>query len=227
MPRPSPPSTRRRRRKTSPPTINGAAPAAMAGGLRRSGHSLRAYLHRLRVRRLRRDPACDRCANGALGVPMVAPSWRVKQGSSRQAVPMPSCARPGSSRPMARISSIRCCAWGLLAVICGWSTIRSEAPTPAADIAAACLKIAAHLAKHPEAAGIYHFAGAPDTSWAGFAVAIFEIAELAIVVEHIPTTEYPLPAAAPAELAARLFADRSRFRHQAPRLARGTGRDPQ
>ena len=98
---------------------------------------------------------------------------------------------------MARISSRRCCAWGLPEVICGWSTIRSAARRPAADIAAACLKIAAHLAEHPEAAGIYHFAGAPDTSWAGFAEAIFEMAELAVVVEHIPTTEYPLPAPRP------------------------------
>ena len=70
-------------------------------------------------------------------------------------------------------------------------------PTPAADIAAACLKIAAHLAEHPDAAGIYHFAGAPDTSWAGFAEAIFETAALDVAVEHIPTTEYPLPAPRP------------------------------
>jgi dTDP-4-dehydrorhamnose reductase len=70
-------------------------------------------------------------------------------------------------------------------------------PTPAADIAAACLKIAAHLAEHPGDAGVYHFAGAPDTSWAGFAEAIFEMAELDVAVEHIPTTEYPLPAPRP------------------------------
>jgi dTDP-4-dehydrorhamnose reductase len=70
-------------------------------------------------------------------------------------------------------------------------------PTPAADIAAACLKIAAHLAEHRDAAGIYHFAGAPDTSWARFAEAIFETAALDVAVEHIPTTEYPLPAPRP------------------------------
>jgi dTDP-4-dehydrorhamnose reductase len=70
-------------------------------------------------------------------------------------------------------------------------------PTPAADIAAACLKIAAHLAERPGDAGIYHFAGAPDTSWAGFAEAIFEMAKLDVAVEHIPTTEYPLPAPRP------------------------------
>lgn len=70
-------------------------------------------------------------------------------------------------------------------------------PTPAADIAAACLKIAAHLAAHPGDAGVYHFAAAPDTSWAAFADAIFEMAQLDVVVEHIPTTEYPLPAPRP------------------------------
>jgi dTDP-4-dehydrorhamnose reductase len=70
-------------------------------------------------------------------------------------------------------------------------------PTPAADIAAACLKIAAHLAERPGDAGLYHFAGTPDTSWAGFAEAIFEMAKLDVAVEHIPTTEYPLPAPRP------------------------------
>lgn len=70
-------------------------------------------------------------------------------------------------------------------------------PTPAADIAVACLKTAAHLAETPGDAGIYHFAGAPDTSWAGFAEAIFEMAQLDVTVEHIPTSEYPLPAPRP------------------------------
>jgi dTDP-4-dehydrorhamnose reductase len=125
------------------------------------------------------------------------------------------------------ISSRRCCAWAPLGVSCAWSTTRSAGPTPAADIAAACLKIAAHLAERPGDAGIYHFAGAPDTSWAGFAEAIFEMAELDVAVEHIPTTEYPLPGTASAELAARLFHDRGRLRHPAPRLAQGAGRHPQ
>ncbi len=71
------------------------------------------------------------------------------------------------------------------------------APTPAAAIADACLRIAAHLVEHPADAGIYHFSGAPDTSWADFADAIFDMAKLDVAVEHIPTTEYPLPAPRP------------------------------
>jgi dTDP-4-dehydrorhamnose reductase len=70
-------------------------------------------------------------------------------------------------------------------------------PTPAADIAAACLRIAAHLAAKPGDAGIYHYSAAPDTSWAHFADVIFDMAKLDVVVEHIPTTEYPLPAPRP------------------------------
>ncbi|MGP1355933.1 dTDP-4-dehydrorhamnose reductase [Roseicyclus sp.] len=70
-------------------------------------------------------------------------------------------------------------------------------PTPARDIAAACMTIAATLARDPATSGTYHFAGAPDTSWAGFAKAIFETAGLDVPVEEIPTTEYPLPAPRP------------------------------
>jgi dTDP-4-dehydrorhamnose reductase len=70
-------------------------------------------------------------------------------------------------------------------------------PTPARDIAAACMVIAATLARDPATTGTYHFAGAPDTSWAAFAKAIFETAGLDVPVEEIPTTEYPLPAPRP------------------------------
>lgn len=70
-------------------------------------------------------------------------------------------------------------------------------PTPAANIAEACLKIAGDLAADPEKSGIYHFAGAPDTSWAGFARAIFDASGLDVGVEEISTPEYPTPAARP------------------------------
>jgi hypothetical protein len=36
-----------------------------------------------------------------------------------------------------------------------------------------------------------------EAEWAGFAETIFEMAELAVAVERIPTTEYPLPAPRP------------------------------
>lgn len=69
-------------------------------------------------------------------------------------------------------------------------------PTPAADIAAALVEVARALRDgHP--GGTYHFAGAPDTSWAGFAREIFSQAGRAVEVTGIPTADYPTPAARP------------------------------
>lgn len=70
-------------------------------------------------------------------------------------------------------------------------------PTPAADIAAACLTIAETLKTRPDTAGAYHFSGAPDCSWADFARAIFTQTGKAVTVTDIPTSEYPTPAARP------------------------------
>ena len=70
-------------------------------------------------------------------------------------------------------------------------------PTPARAIADACLTIARALPHDPGKTGIYHFSGAPETSWAGFARAIMNEAALPCRIEDIPTTEYPTPAARP------------------------------
>ena len=70
-------------------------------------------------------------------------------------------------------------------------------PTPARGIAAACATIAAALARDPGLTGGYHYAGAPDTSWAGFARAIFEEAGLNVEVAEIASSDYPTPAARP------------------------------
>ena len=69
-------------------------------------------------------------------------------------------------------------------------------PTPAPAIAIACLQIATAL-RDGARGGIHHFSGAPDTSWAGFARAIFAQARLATTVEDIPTSAYPTPAQRP------------------------------
>jgi len=69
-------------------------------------------------------------------------------------------------------------------------------PTPAADIADACLRIAAALAKGHKG-GIYHFSGAPEVSWADFAREIFRQSGLSPEVVDIPTSDYPTPAARP------------------------------
>lgn len=68
-------------------------------------------------------------------------------------------------------------------------------PTPAAAIAEACLAIAERLT--PETTGTYHFSGAPDTSWADFARAIFAASGRTVAVEDISTADWPTPAARP------------------------------
>ena len=70
-------------------------------------------------------------------------------------------------------------------------------PTPAADIAAALLEMARQMQADPSKDGNYHFAGAPDVSWADFARAIFARSGLSPVVEDIPTSAYPTPARRP------------------------------
>ena len=68
-------------------------------------------------------------------------------------------------------------------------------PTPADDLARACLHVARHLT--PETCGLYHYAGAPATSWAGFATEIFARAGKATRVTGIPSSDYPTPAPRP------------------------------
>jgi dTDP-4-dehydrorhamnose reductase len=70
-------------------------------------------------------------------------------------------------------------------------------PTPARAIASACLSMADQLAADPSKTGTYHFAGAPDTSWADFARSIFAEAGLGCDVTDIPSSAYPTPARRP------------------------------
>ncbi|MEP5937621.1 MAG: dTDP-4-dehydrorhamnose reductase [Erythrobacter sp.] len=70
-------------------------------------------------------------------------------------------------------------------------------PTPAADIAKACLVIAEQLSADASKAGAYHISGAPDVSWADFARAIFAESAKKVTVHRIPTSEYPTPATRP------------------------------
>ena len=70
-------------------------------------------------------------------------------------------------------------------------------PTPADDIARACLTIARALRDAPAFSGTYHFAGAPDTSWAGFARETFARSGMGCAVTDIPTSDYPTPARRP------------------------------
>lgn len=71
-------------------------------------------------------------------------------------------------------------------------------PTEASRIAAALLEMARQMRTDPDKSGLYHFAGAPDVSWADFARAILARAGLACTVQNIPTSDYPTPARRPA-----------------------------
>ena len=70
-------------------------------------------------------------------------------------------------------------------------------PTPAGAIAHACLVIANALGLDPRKSGTYHFSGAPDVSWAGFAREIFRQAGKPVTIEDIPSSAYPTPARRP------------------------------
>lgn len=71
-------------------------------------------------------------------------------------------------------------------------------PTPAHGIAVACIKIAKMLQTDASISGTYHFSGAPDVSWAGFAREIFTQAGRNVTVTDIPTSAYPTQAKRPA-----------------------------
>ncbi|MEM6609261.1 MAG: dTDP-4-dehydrorhamnose reductase [Pseudomonadota bacterium] len=70
-------------------------------------------------------------------------------------------------------------------------------PTPAPEIAQACLSIAFALRGDPEKSGTYHFSGYDDVSWADFAKTIFAEAGIKCKINRIPTSEYPTPAVRP------------------------------
>ena len=70
-------------------------------------------------------------------------------------------------------------------------------PTPAQDIARACMEIVQQLINEPKKSGIYHFSGRPDVSWCQFANTIFKQADRKTFARPILTSEYPTPALRP------------------------------
>lgn len=79
------------------------------------------------------------------------------------------------------------------------------APTYAPDLAAACVTIGRRVTSEPDSRdhyGTFHVTGGGDTSWAGFASAIFASARArgakGADVQPIATSEYPTPATRPA-----------------------------
>jgi dTDP-4-dehydrorhamnose reductase len=78
-------------------------------------------------------------------------------------------------------------------------------PTNADDLAHAVLGVAAHMLTNPRASvgGVYHAAGSGETSWHGFAEAIFDAAaehgRVRPIVHPIATADWPTPARRPAD----------------------------
>ena len=70
-------------------------------------------------------------------------------------------------------------------------------PTPARDIAVACLQIVEQLTHVSSKSGTYHYSGGPDVSWAEFAAEIFRQANKTVYVQPITTIDYPTPAKRP------------------------------
>ena len=70
-------------------------------------------------------------------------------------------------------------------------------PTPAKDIAKACLQIVEQLKLDPSKSGTYHFSGAEDVSWAEFATEIFQQTGRSLNIIPIRTCNYPTPAVRP------------------------------
>jgi dTDP-4-dehydrorhamnose reductase len=64
-------------------------------------------------------------------------------------------------------------------------------------VAGALLTIADAFAAGRATTGTFHLSGAPDTTWAGFARAIFACAGMPVAVEEIATADHPAPARRP------------------------------
>ena len=71
-------------------------------------------------------------------------------------------------------------------------------PTPAQDIAEALIRIAQAFHLGHGVSGLFHYAGAPEASWADFAEEIFAEGAKAITVNRIQTSQYPTLAPRPA-----------------------------
>jgi dTDP-4-dehydrorhamnose reductase len=71
------------------------------------------------------------------------------------------------------------------------------APTSSRAIARATAAVLARALQSSELAGLYHLAARGETSWCGFARAIFQQADVATPVVPIRTEEYPTPARRP------------------------------
>lgn len=177
-------------------TINGDAPAAMAGACNEAGiplvHISTDYVFAGDgdTPWLPTDPVAPR---NAYGRSKLAGEEAVRAGGCAHAILRTSWvfSAYGNNfvKTMLRLSETR----DALTIV----NDQIGGPTSARAIAAACLTMAQQLVDDPGKSGVYHFSGQPDTTWAGFATAIFEQAGRQVAVTGIPTAEYPTPAARP------------------------------
>lgn len=70
-------------------------------------------------------------------------------------------------------------------------------PTPARDVAATCISIVNTFLNGGGKSGIYHYAGAPDTTWSEFARAIILQSGHNTIIEEITSKDYFTPATRP------------------------------
>ena len=71
------------------------------------------------------------------------------------------------------------------------------APTPAADLAAALLRMAGRMGEADAPSGVFHLESRPHLSWAGLAAHVMERAGLSCRIVPIPSSDYPTPAPRP------------------------------
>lgn len=70
-------------------------------------------------------------------------------------------------------------------------------PTPARDIAAACVSIAMQLQVDPNKSGVYHFSSFSNVNWFNFAKEIFNLSGRKVSLIPILTVDYPTQAKRP------------------------------
>ncbi len=96
-------------------------------------------------------------------------------------------------------------------------------PTYAGHLALAVLKAAEGLSEEAEIeTGVYHISGSgEEISWAGFAKAIFKATDADILVDEIPTSDYPTAAERPAYSVLNTDSFERTFRHPLPEWQAG------
>ena len=166
--------------------VNAVAPGRARRGSQARRCAADPLLHRLRLRRLQahavRGGRRGESGRASTGAPSSTASAR-----SRPAVAATSrCARAGCTARTARTSCSRCCASRKRATSCAWSTTSAERRLRAARSRAWCARSSivaraaeltrAQVDRLAEASGLYHATAAGETTWFGFAQAIFESA---------------------------------------------------